>query len=198
MPSPIIEPTDFPAFLQALSAGDETAWQRFIAEFHGLISSVAGRIAREYSEDIVQEVYFGIIKDHFKLIRQFRGDSRPAFLVYLRKIAENLGKNYRRKQFRRETEVGEFLAEIIDERPNPEAVMLADTDLQQMNEAIKGLRQDYRDVLNLLLKGFRHREIATILDIPLATSLTRANRAVLILKKVLKIEINPRPENILS
>lgn len=76
--------------------------------------------------------------------------------------------------------------------------MLADTDLQQMNEAIKGLRQDYRDVLNLLLKGFRHREIATILDIPLATSLTRANRAVLILKKVLKIEINPRPENILS
>lgn len=191
------KPIEFKDFLSSLTDGNENSWHQFMSEFHGLLSSVAIRSSKEHAEDIIQEIYLEIIKDHFRLLRQFTADSRPAFLVYLRRIAENVARNYLRKQVRHNSQISEILAEFVDERPNPEAIMLADTDLQQFNEAVNGLRQDYQDVLKLLAKGFRHKEIALILDIPLATSLTRANRAVMILRKMLKTEINPRRENIL-
>lgn len=156
------------------------------------------RTSRADAEDLIQEIYLEIIKNHFRLLRKFEGGNRRAFLVYLKRTAENVGKNFLRKILRDASELRDVLAEIVDERPNPESVMLAEADMSQLYAAIDGLRQEYRDVMRLLLKGYLHREIAEILNIPLATSLTHANRAQMVLKKILQIEIKSQPVNTLS
>ncbi|MBN8220552.1 MAG: sigma-70 family RNA polymerase sigma factor, partial [Spirochaetes bacterium] len=143
-------------------------------------------------------VYLTIVKDHFKLLRKFDSESRPAFLVYLKRIAENTAKNFLRKHRIQTVELGEALNELADERKNAEAVLLIEADMETLRSAIRSLRKDYRNVVELLLKGYRHREIAEILEIPLKTSLTWAHRAVADLRKKLKIEIISDHEHILS
>ncbi|GAB4421913.1 MAG: hypothetical protein OHK0011_00030 [Turneriella sp.] len=188
------------AFIEFLSRcidGESDAWNSFMHDFHPLISGVAGRVSTLYSDDIVQEVYLLLVKDHFRLLRQFDGTNRPAFLVYLKRVTENAARNFIRKHCKQETELGEALEHLADERETPEATLLHQADLERLTEAIALLRKDYQNVINLLLKGYRHREVAEILDIPLKTSLTWAHRAVAELRKKLKAEINLHGEHIL-
>lgn len=193
-----VKEKNFADFLNELSEGSDDAWVRFITEFHGLISSIANRASIEYRDDIIQDVYVEIIKDHFRLVRQFDGGSRPAFLVYLQRIASNVARNHLRKYAKLVVRIDDVLSEIADERPDPETLLLAETELNDLRAAIRQLGDEYREVVNLLLKGFKHREIADLLDIPIGTSLTRANRAIAQLKKILKIEIKAATENILT
>jgi RNA polymerase sigma factor (sigma-70 family) len=188
----------FADFLSDLTGGDEKSWNLFIDEFHGLISSTASRCSRQHGENIVPEVYLEILKDRFKLLRQFTGDSRLALLVFVRRVTENVARNFLRKHARQEIQLAQVISDMAEEQQNPEAAFLAETDQERLTQAVSALRQDYREVLALLLKGFQHREVAQILDIPLETSLTRANRAGMILKKVLDFEMSPGRENVVS
>lgn len=188
---------EFAEFLSRLVNGDVAAWSRFIAEFHPLIASIAARASLEHAEDIEQEIYLAVVSDHFKLLQRFDGASRPAFLVYLKHIAENTAKNFLRKQYRRQVDLGEALEYLADERDTPEALLIKQADLARLDAAINELRPDYQNVLKLLLKGYRHREVAELLAIPLKTSLTWANRAMQELRKKFNLEIKSRGENIL-
>lgn len=188
----------FSTYYARLLEGDEKSWNQFMAEFNPLVSSVAKRCSPENADDIVQEVYVLLIGNHFKLLRRFDGQSRAAFLVYLKRIAENTARNYVRKHTKRAAELGEVLTNIADERPNAEGMLLADTQQEALYLAVRKLRRAYRDVIELLLKGYLHREIAELLEIPLGTSITRANRATAELKKLLASEIKTQPEYIFS
>jgi len=193
-----VKSAEFAEFLSRLVNGDAAAWNRFVAEFHPLIASVAARASLEHADDIEQEIYFAVVNCHFNLLRRFDGASRPAFLVYLKHIAENIARNFARKQFRRQADLCEVLEHLADERDTPETLLIKQVDLSRLDEAINELRPDYQNVLKLIIKGYRHREVAELLSIPLKTSLTWANRAVQELRKKFNLEIKSGGENILS
>lgn len=179
---------DFSDFLNDLTGGDEKSWNLFIDEFHGLIAATAARCSRSHGEAIIPEIYRALTLNHFLQLRQFNGDSKPALFVFVRRVAENVAATFLRERLRPEAQLAELLAAMTEDRPEPEAIFLGANDKEKLAQAVGALRQDYRDVLTLLLKGFSHAEAAQILNIAVSDSLTRANRAVMILKKVLDLE----------
>ena len=88
--------------VQACARGGEaTAWQEFVGRFHGLIAGVVIRTARRCGatsssifDDLIQESYLRLCRDHMRLLREFRPDHTQAFYGYLKVIAANVVHDY--------------------------------------------------------------------------------------------------------
>lgn len=183
---------DFTNFIHNLANGNSDEWKRFVHEFNPLISAVAQRYSIGDKEDTVQEIYESLIKSGFKLIRNFSGN-RPAFLVYIMNISRNVARNYSRKTARKkkkEVDFSQYMEESFpDIRKSFEDVIIDKFHLNKVYKEVEGLKLIYREVVVLAMKGYKHVEIAEILNIPVNTSLTRYKRALESLKKKLKSEI---------
>lgn len=77
--------------------GDPAAWEEFVRRFQALISSVVFRTARRWGadspalvDDLVQESYLKLCRDHMRVLREFRPDHPEAFFGFLKVIAANV------------------------------------------------------------------------------------------------------------
>lgn len=129
------------------------------------------------AEDLVQETY----------LRAVKADNQPAadgnLKAWLFVIMRNAWLNMlRHKQTGLrifEPEGEEPIAPVVnDTSSNPHVAYLRKLERQQVREAIEKLPDTYREIIVLRdLEGFSYQEIATVLNCPAGTVMSRLGRA---------------------
>lgn len=171
----------------------EAAWAQFVAKFHRLIAGTCAHfVSKEEVNDTAQMVYLKLTENDFHLLRRFKGDLLPPFIVYINEIAKNVSmsrtRTLRRNEFREGLPL-DLSIDILDERPGQEQEFFELEEKQEFYDLLEGLDLPSREILILRLKGYKFKEIAEILSEPLGTVLARANRAKEKLKKFVGNEI---------
>ncbi len=148
----------------------------------------AYRLARWLSEcpadadDVVQEA----ILRAYRGFDALRGEEAKAWLLV---IVRNCHRSALRQQRRRpseplpeEIEVGEVLA-LVSGTPGPEQQAMAASERQALVELMRALPDEQREVLILKdIEDMSYREIATVIDAPIGTVMSRLARARAALK----------------
>lgn len=140
----------------------------------------------EEADDLVQEVYVRAMRPH--TIERFQDNSAEGgggMRAWLFAICHNVFYSKLKKDARRPTAVEEFYDEASSEGPPDEPPPLWDgetLDWEQVDgrlkKAIGELKVEYREVLLMWgVEGLKYREIATILDVPIGTVMSRLHRA---------------------
>jgi RNA polymerase sigma-70 factor, ECF subfamily len=123
------------------------------------------------AEDLLQETFAAALREPDRL----RSAGSP--IAYLFGIARHLAATAARRQ--RPTEP------LPDELPAEPAE--PDAQLEQMREAIRELKPEFRDVIELrLLHELSYAETAQVLDIPVGTVRSRLHHAVIQLRRTLQ------------
>ncbi len=138
-------------------------------------------VSNQYdAEDIIQESFVKA----FKNLDSFRGES--SFGSWLKRIVINQSITFIKSK---KLEFTDFdnLQIVSDE---PEKSNFPEIEPGKIHESIKTLPEKARVVLNLyLLEGYRHKEIAEILNISESTSKSQYLRAKQLLREKLEKEI---------
>nr|WP_322046916.1 RNA polymerase sigma factor [Paraburkholderia sp. J67] len=130
------------------------------------------------AEDIVQDAFLRA----FRFFDSFRGDdARPWLLAIVRRVWYD---EWRRRAGAQE--VAQF-DELRDDLPpegwetgsvDPQALAIRAEDARHVHEALRRLPVEYREVLVLReLEELDYREIATVIDVPMGTVMSRLARA---------------------
>jgi RNA polymerase sigma factor (sigma-70 family) len=171
------------ALLKKVAEGDQEAFQRLYQNTDRTMYSFILSIIKhpQDAEEILQEVYLKI----WTSAKSYKSQGKP--LAWMFTIARNLCYMKFREQKHDSditledlsgTETGEVCSEI--EMAADKMVLLA---------ALSILKEEEREVVLLHTSaGMKHREIAASLKIPLATSLSRYNRAMKKLENYLREE----------
>lgn len=163
--------------------GDEAAEQRRFQALTLPHLDAAYNLARWLSrnprdaEDIVQDAYLRALR----FFGSFRGDSaRPWLLAIVRRVWYD---EWRRRIS--SEEAAEFDETRDDEPPegwdkavmDPETLAIRAEDAQRVHEALERLPATYREVMILReMEELSYREIATIVDVPVGTVMSRLAR----------------------
>ena len=166
--------------VRSAQSGDVAAFEHLYRENSGRIYGLCLRMAgsRSRAEELTQAVF---IRAWHKL-GTFRG--RSAFSSWLYRLAVNVVLSDRRARMRRESRVVAVEDPGVFERPRVRGARDARLDLER---AIATLPEKARQVFVLHdVEGYRHREIAEMLDIADGTSKAHLHRARRLLREALK------------
>ncbi|MBS0617654.1 MAG: RNA polymerase sigma factor [Spirochaetes bacterium] len=179
---------DIRLLLTECCSGSETAWARFFELFHPLIAGTVRKTVNADEEDIIQAIYLKLIDSDYALLKKFRGTTFYEFLNFVRQIAFHTATNQRRAQGKEQARIAqtEDLGTLLSASPNPEASFLQREASAEIMACVMRLDIKYREPVFLLIEGFKHKEIAEILKIPIDTASTRIRRAYEKLEKELK------------
>ncbi|HEY6010648.1 MAG TPA: sigma-70 family RNA polymerase sigma factor [Nitrospirota bacterium] len=179
----------------AAQKGDLDAFERLVARHQKRMLNVSFRLLNDYDEacEVVQDGFLSA----YKHIRTFRGESK--YTTWLTTIIVNLSKN-RLKQVRSrsgrevlslddpiETDDGSIAAEFPSAAPSA-LDRLETRDMQRgVQDCIKTLEQDFREVLVLRdMQDFSYEEIGGMLRLREGTVKSRLFRAREMVKDCLK------------
>lgn len=134
------------------------------------------------AEDVVQESFLKA----YKALHTFRGnDARGWILSIVRNTAMNL---LRRRGTDASPDWNHLPMEPADEAADPERSLLDDSRREQVRRAIGRLDPEFREVLVLReIEDMSYKEIASVLEIPIGTVMSRLSRA----RHRLLIELSP-------
>jgi RNA polymerase sigma-70 factor (ECF subfamily) len=137
------------------------------------------------AEDVVQESFLKA----YKALDTFRGsDAR----VWVLSIVRNTALNFLRK---RKPELGmdwsAEQSEPADQSPSPERGMLDRSRREQVRDAVSRLEPEFREVIVLReIEDLSYKEIASVLNIPAGTVMSRLSRA----RRQLLMDLTPAKE----
>lgn len=148
-------------------------------EFYGYGMSICLRYAdgRDAAAEILNDGFLKI----FGNMKKF--DLAMPFKPWLRKILINTAINYYHRQQRQiHTE------SIVEAKQQPEEeTILSKISYQEIILLLQKLPPSYRAVFNLyVIEGYKHEEIASLLNITAGTSKSNLFKAKVLLKKILK------------
>lgn len=168
--------------------GDASAFERIYRRHSSRVFSVCLRIVGNIAaaEDLTQEAFLLV----FRKIRSFRGDS--AFSTWLHRIAVNLSLMRLRRNPAREVPL-EHSADAHDEPPLarvpfacPDAHLSSSLDRLHLERALEQLRPSQKLVVVLHdIHGYKHSEIASMLDWSIGNSKSHLHRARSRLREIL-------------
>lgn len=165
--------------------GDQQAQFEIYRLYHAAMFNTTLRIVGDSddAEDVMQEAFLKA----FAKLDSYRGE--VSFGAWLKRIVINKALDFLRlKREKLSLEEAGEIGEMADEEA--EAVDYKYT-AESIKKAIYTLPEGYRIVLSLiLLEGYDHEEVSTILNISNATSRTQYHRAKKRLIKLLKLEDN--------
>lgn len=167
---------------------EHSEFEKAALEHLDAVYRMAYRLTRrqEDAEDLVQEVYVRAMRP--KTIERFEDNSEQGgggIRAWLFAICHNVFYSKLKKDRRTPVAVEEFFEASEKETPPDEAPPQWDgerLDWEQVDgrlkDAIEGLKPEYRQVLLMWgVEGLKYREIATILDVPIGTVMSRLHRA---------------------
>lgn len=169
--------------VEACKKGDQKAQFELYRLYNKAMYNTTLRIVRDPddAEDVMQEAFLKA----FLMIRTYRGE--VGFGAWLKRIVVNKALDFLR--LKRENFPMEDIGDIEE---NPEDGLEApDVEISagKIKKAIYELPDGYRVVLSLiLLEGYDHEEVSTILGISNATSRTQYHRAKKRLIEMLNIK----------
>ena len=136
--------------------------------------------SREEAEDVFQEAFIKIFK-HLHSVEEYRYLDR-----WIIRTSINTAINYYHKNKRHHDYLGVDAIETFDDH---DGKIIDQLDNESLLALIHELPEGYRLVFNLyVVEGYKHREIAEMLDMPRATVNTRLFRARQQLRQVLDVE----------
>jgi RNA polymerase sigma-70 factor (ECF subfamily) len=154
--------------------GDLSRLGVLFERYHGRLFNFYLRLtaSREISEDLVQDVFFRILKYR----RTYRGNSQ--FSTWMFGIARNAQIDYFRKR-RREVTLEDEMEETLHQGPLHGRRLEADQQAALLRDALLKLPEEKREVLVLSrFQDLKYRQIAEILGCDIGTVKTRVFRAM--------------------
>jgi len=149
-------------------------FERHHAKLYNFLVRLTNR--RDSSEDLVQEVFFRIMKYG----HSFRGDA--PFTVWMYQLARNVATDHFRK-WKNEKPI-DGSVETPDQAPDPADSLMLDESAELLRKALALLSDDKREVLILSrYQDLKYEEIGTILECPVGTVKARVHRALKDLKR---------------
>ena len=167
---------------------ERAEFEKLALEHLDAVYRMAYHLARkpDEAEEIVQEVYLRAMRP--KTIERFEDNSHEGgggMRAWLFAIAHNVFYSRIKKQNRAPIAVEAFHGEASNETPPDEPPPQWDGEQldwdqvdSSLKKAIEELKPEYREVLLMWgVEGLKYREIATILDVPIGTVMSRLHRA---------------------
>ena len=169
--------------IEAARKGDQQSLYRLYKLYvQAMYNTCIRMVSNQYdAEDIIQESFIKA----FNNLDSFRGDS--SFGSWLKRIVINQSITFIKSKKQEFTDIDNL--QIVNDETDENNFPKVDPVI--IHESIKTLPEKARVVLNLyLLEGYRHKEIAEILDISESTSKSQYLRAKHLLREKLKKEIS--------
>ena len=129
------------------------------------------------AEDVLQEAFIKI----FANIQTFRGES--SLEGWMKRIVINTALNLYRSK------INQFPTKDIEDVSNQlkeEEFTLSNFSLKELLQMIQSLPDGCREIFNLYVDGFKHKEIAEKLNISIGTSKSQYSRAKVLLQEMIK------------
>lgn len=156
--------------------GSEDAFTKLYSEtYKGVFSFIYSYISNyQQSEDLLQDTFIKVRRN----IQSYKGGNGSAWIL---EIVKNLCIDYIRKEKRHPEEE-------LEENSKVGSVEDSHTTKLVIHDYInKYLEEDERQIVILhIVNGYKNREIAKLLGLPLGTVLWKYNKAIKILKKKLE------------
>ncbi len=161
------------SLIEKAQNGDRGAFGELVRQHYTGVVNVVYRLCGEarLAEDMAQEAFLRAWVN----LPSFHPESSLRNWLY--RIAVNAALD----ELRRKTEepmMDELMQMVSDTTPGPEAMVIASEQAAFLQEAMKALPEAARSVLVLREYGeLSYQEIATVLDIPIGTVMSRLNYA---------------------
>lgn len=171
--------------LQRIAAGDPSAVEDCLAQYGGLVWSLARRFSGDHTEaeDAVQEVFIEIWRSADRFDPEVGSESTFISMIARRRLVDRYRKRTRRVQTA-EIQEGHATDSSTHER-HAEIQEEADRARKQM----QALRPEERKVLELSIdQGLSQAQIADVTNLPLGTVKTHARRGLIRLREMLAAE----------
>jgi len=152
--------------------GKQSAQRELFDSYSRLLLGVCNRYAQsvEEAEDILQEGFVKI----FLNIKEFKGDG--SLVAWMRRIMINTAITHYHKM--RKHRYHDDLDEVSESRFEERTWEDSEFTKEELFEVIQSMPDGYRMVFNLYaVEGYKHREIAEILEIDENTSKSQYSRA---------------------
>ena len=165
------------------SAGDRRAFERLYRAHANRVFSICARMAgdRAAAEELTQDVF---VRAWSKL-SLYRGES--AFTTWLHRLAVNVVLNARKTEGRQRARFGTTEQDDVDELPHARASSWSPGTAMDLEGAIAKLPPGARRVFVLHdVEGYKHEEIAQMLDITAGGSKAQLHRARMLLREALE------------
>jgi RNA polymerase sigma-70 factor (ECF subfamily) len=163
---------------EALKALEPDEFRGLVLEELNSVYRLAHHLARsrDEAEELVQETFLRALKSR-STFRTTEHGARP----WLFKILHNTYKT-RLERRQREPAAASDAVDGFPDRPAPAGMGLEQIDWEQVDEGLKqavdALPPNYRSVLLMwAVDGLKYREIASIIDAPVGTVMSRLHRA---------------------
>jgi len=156
--------------------GERIAQRALYDQYKSQMYTLAYRITGNFedAEDVLQEGFLKV----FRSIDNFRGESKAGTWIHTIMARSALARVKNKMQF---TDL-EILPEVADESN------YLSVDSEYLEKAILALPDGYRSIFTLYeIEGFKHREIADMLEISENTSKSQLHKA----KRMLQDKLNP-------
>jgi len=160
--------------MRAVRDGDVSQLGQLFERYHRQLYNYFLKLTgnRQNSEDLVQEVFWRILKYH----STYRGDGK--FTTWLFQVARNTRIDYFRKN-QRYTEQVELPKELFDSELNPDDRFSRQNEVAWLKIALTKLAPEKREVLVLSrFHGLKYEEIGKILNCKVGTIKARVFRAL--------------------
>ncbi|HEX9829790.1 MAG TPA: RNA polymerase sigma factor [Bacteroidota bacterium] len=145
-------------------------FERYHGKLYGFF--VRHTSKREVSEDLVQDVFFRVLKYR----HTFRGEA--PFTVWMYQLARNASADYFRK-WKNETPMTERTEEQQSDDPLPSERVQEQEEHRLLKSAMLKLSEDKREVLVMSrFQDLKYEEIGKILDCPVGTVKARVHYAL--------------------
>jgi len=178
------------SLIEQAQAGDRSAYGELVRRNYNGVVNVVYRMCGDagLAEDMAQEAFLRAWVN----LPSFYPQSSLRNWLY--RIAVNAALDVLRRKTEEPVE-DEKMQMVTDQAPGPEAAMIQKEQVAFLQQAMKSLPEAARSVLVLREYGeLSYQEIASVLDIPVGTVMSRLNYARTKLREILKSKLL-HPEN---
>jgi RNA polymerase sigma factor (sigma-70 family) len=173
-------------------AGEKAAWDAFVLQYSSLVYHTIKKTFTLYHsepradlvEDLFQEFFLSLLRDHFKKLRQFRGDRGCSLASWLRVVAARLTIDHLRKQGPPAVEATDALP--LDQ-PDPSNSLIDQEQERLVSQVLETLPPRDRLFIDLCFRqSLPPEEIASILRVSVNAVYTQKSRVLVKLREILK------------
>jgi len=172
-----------PTCLERIAAGDPLAVEACLAQYRGLVWSIAQRFVGNHAdaEDAVQEVFIELWRHAKRFDRAMASESTFVGTVARRRLID------RRRRQARQPATAPLVVEPAGSAPSETDRLESFEEGRRARGLLKQLRPEQRQVLELSFdRGMSQQEIADATRLPLGTVKTHARRGLMRLRKLLE------------
>jgi RNA polymerase sigma-70 factor, ECF subfamily len=174
-----------PSVLQRIASGDSVAVRDCIAEYGGLVWSLARRLSRSPSdaEDATQEIFLDIWRSAGRFDPSQGSDKVFIAMIARRRLIDRLRKTTAEPPM----DPVEALETVVWADPGTASETASEA--EQATRALAELRPEQRQVLELgLLHGLTQSEIAARMALPLGTVKSFMRRGLIKVREYMNVE----------